>query len=218
MTKIIQSIPLFLVATLMFNISLLFLIDSEIKHSKKSELAHNYVKAKNYNPEPEIEIIPIAPPIEEPEIVEPILVFGIAEEVDTLLPVVSIIENTYRPCGCQPSPLNLIALPIDSLNETEDYSIFAEPIFATPELFEAKVFPNPTSSSSKLEVDIKDDGIYQISLYNMNGQLIKSLHSGELFNGRQFFDLELDDQNSGMYLITILSENQSETLKVQKVN
>jgi hypothetical protein len=105
-----------------------------------------------------------------------------------------------------------------TVSDTIEESILAEPILVNPDYFEAKAFPNPTTTTSQIEVDLKDEGIYQISVHNMNGQLIRSIHSGELFVGRQLFDLELENQNSGMYIVTIVSEAQTETLKVQKVN
>ena len=194
-------------------------IDIQLMQNNLSAKATNKstirIRISYYNP-------PIfdAPVIQEEEIVhpEPVNFYFEQTPIDTLLPEVSIINDHYY-CGCQPAPLQIIEIPLDtSKQELNDYSIFAEPIFINPDLFEAKAYPNPTISSAQVAVDVKDEGIYNISLYNMNGQLIRSIHNGELFVGRQLFDLELNDQNSGMYIVTITSQTQTETLKIQKVN
>jgi hypothetical protein len=97
-------------------------------------------------------------------------------------------------------------------------SILAPPILANPDLFEAKAYPNPTQGESTVALDINEAGQFDIMLYDMNGRMIRNVHSGELPEGRNQFDLDLHDLNSGTYLVRIISKTQSETLKIQKVN
>ncbi|MEO9531436.1 MAG: T9SS type A sorting domain-containing protein [Crocinitomicaceae bacterium] len=166
----------------------------------------------------EISSVDLVEYVEEVEITECFVTAGeIAYEQ------VELVEPTYTTGGAMilggvGSTIGYTEYLEATLEDTTEESILAEPILATPDLFEAKAFPNPTTTTSQIEVDIKDEGIYQISMYNMNGQLIRNIHNGELFIGRQLFDLNLEDQNSGLYIVTIVSEQQTETLKVQKVN
>jgi Secretion system C-terminal sorting domain len=153
----------------------------------------------------------------EPFEVEPIEIFYDTKEIDTLLPLISIAIDDYRPCGCQPAPLPLIKIPVDTSQYDDDYSIFAEPIYAEPDRFDAIVYPNPTRGESTLALDIETEGQYQIFMYDLNGRKIRDIHSGELFIGRNNFNIDLFDLQSGMYFLQVLAEGQNETLKIQKL-
>ena len=177
----------------------------------------SFARLDYINQDLEIKSVDLIEYIEEIEMIECQVTAGeIAYEQETLFP-------TYTTGGAMiaggiGSTLTYYEYVENTVIDTVEESILADPILANPDYFEAKAYPNPTTTSSKVEVDVKGEGIYNISLYNMNGQLIRSIHNGELFVGRQLFDLELDDQNSGMYIVTIISQTQTETLKIQKVN
>lgn len=84
--------------------------------------------------------------------------------------------------------------------------------------FDATVFPNPTKVDATLALNIAVEGQFEIELFNMSGQLIRTVHSGQLSVGRQNFQIELAQENSGMYIVRVVSENQNESYKIQKVN
>ncbi|MFT4600268.1 MAG: hypothetical protein ACI857_000442 [Arenicella sp.] len=156
-------------------------------------------------------------PEDEPYEVEPIEFFYDIQEIDTLLPQVSIVARGGGSCGCQPSYQTVIRIPIDTSDVDEDYSIFAEPIYAQPDFFEAIVYPNPTRNQVTLALDIEEDAQYQITLYDMNGRRIQEIHYGELSFGRNQFEINLNDLKPGMYFVQVIAENQNETLKIQKI-
>lgn len=106
----------------------------------------------------------------------------------------------------------------DTTSTDSSESILAEPILANPDYFEAKAFPNPTQAFSTIALDVTTEGKFDIVLYNMNGQMIQNIHSGELFEGRHQFELNLSDYESGMFLVNIISKDQQEVIKVQKLN
>jgi hypothetical protein len=110
--------------------------------------------------------------------------------------------------------LDYVEATVPDTNE----SILAEPILANPDLFEAKAYPNPTQGESTVALDINEAGQFDVMMYDMNGRMIRNIHSGELTEGRKQFNLDLYDLNSGTYLVRIVSKTQSETLKIQKVN
>lgn len=78
-------------------------------------------------------------------------------------------------------------------------------------------FPNPATVSTILKVGIPYI-IEQasINIFNMNGQLVRTVHNGNLRRGTTHFEIDLLDLQPGMYLITILSKEYSETIQLMK--
>jgi len=105
-----------------------------------------------------------------------------------------------------------------TIEDTTEQSILADPILIDPDFFEAKAFPNPTQGQSTVALDIHQEGQFDIMMYDMNGRMIQQIHSGVLPEGRNQFEVDLYEQNSGTYLVRVVSKTQSETLKIQKVN
>ncbi len=97
-------------------------------------------------------------------------------------------------------------------------SILADPIHIDSRIFEATAYPNPTQGLSTIALDIEQEGQFDVVLYNMNGQLVQTIHSGVLQEGRKQFECDLSDKNSGLYIVKINSQGQNETLKISKVN
>jgi len=106
----------------------------------------------------------------------------------------------------------------DTVNVELEESILPKVIEVDPYYFEATAFPNPTASDATLALEIHQTGQFEILLYDMSGRMVQSIYSGELVEGRQNFQVELSQENSGMYLVKVLSEGQNETLKIQKLN
>ncbi|MBN4070924.1 T9SS type A sorting domain-containing protein [Crocinitomix catalasitica] len=92
----------------------------------------------------------------------------------------------------------------------------AETEIGNIDLFETKLFPNPTRDRATLVVFVKEAAQFDIQLYNMSGQMILEIHRGELQDGEQRFDIEMYDFTLGMYLARIVSGEQAETVKIQK--
>ena len=106
-------------------------------------------------------------------------------------------------------------LPVEDTTETTTLS---NPIEIDQRAFEATAYPNPTQGMTTVAIDVENEGQYEIMMFNMSGQMVTSIHSGHLYTGRQTFEVDMFDFNSGMYIVKVLSQGQEETLKVQKVN
>jgi hypothetical protein len=111
--------------------------------------------------------------------------------------------------------LNYLEAVVDTGAEE---SILPDPVEIDPILFEAKAFPNPTRDRATLELEIHEEGQFDIQLFNFSGQMLEAVHSGELLSGRQRFDLELSHLPSGTYLVRVISGSQVETIKVERMN
>lgn len=84
--------------------------------------------------------------------------------------------------------------------------------------FTSSAYPNPTQGLTTLRIKIKEEAPFSIQLYDMNGRLIESIFTGNLISGTSEFRINLDAYQSGIYLVKIISRNQNETVKVQKLN
>ena len=86
-----------------------------------------------------------------------------------------------------------------------------------PKEFSGIAFPNPTSGNATLELKIPTTEQFKIAVYDMNGKLHQELFEGEITRGtfRQGFDLT--DLTPGIYLVTIISKNTKEIIRVSKI-
>lgn len=82
----------------------------------------------------------------------------------------------------------------------------------------ALVYPNPTSGNSQLIITPKKKGYYSISLYNLAGQELSSIHEGNLSGRENVLDLDLSAYPNGIYLIKITSNYRARALKINKVD
>jgi hypothetical protein len=103
-------------------------------------------------------------------------------------------------------------IPDDSVE-----NILPKPIVPST-IFQAKAYPNPTKGQSTVALDIVSEGQFEVMLYDLNGRLISTIHSGFLNEGRKNFELDLTPMNSGIYFVKILSQGQNETIKISRVN
>ena len=86
-----------------------------------------------------------------------------------------------------------------------------------PTQFDALVYPNPTTGPATFKLDVPVKQRFTISVFNMNGQLVQSLTDQEIERGTFRQEMDLSDQPTGMYLVTILSKDFKKTLRVSKL-
>jgi len=71
-----------------------------------------------------------------------------------------------------------------------------------------KIFPNPFNPQTNISCNITEEGIYNLEIYNLKGQLVKTLFHGFLEKGEQSFiwngfDNDNKTLSSGIYLTKI---------------
>ncbi|MFN5761583.1 MAG: T9SS type A sorting domain-containing protein, partial [Sphingobacteriales bacterium] len=71
-----------------------------------------------------------------------------------------------------------------------------------------RVYPNPVRDIIKIEFDLM--GLYEISLYGFNGQLIKQIDSIQISSGSKVFTIERNTIHEGSYILRILNKNSGE--------
>jgi hypothetical protein len=122
-------------------------------------------------------------------------------------------RGCYGGCGIT----NCYIQTITEIPVEEEESILAEQVIIDPYLFEAKTYPNPTIGNATVELDIEINGNFTIQLFDLSGKLITEVFNGHLDEGRQSFQIDLYDYQTGMYFVSIQSIFQQETLKIQKI-
>ena len=86
-----------------------------------------------------------------------------------------------------------------------------------PTEFSSMAFPNPTSDNSTIEIKVPTTGQFQVDLYDMNGKHYAEIYSGIIERGTFQQNIEMFDLTPGMYLVTILSKDYKETVRVSKI-
>lgn len=85
-----------------------------------------------------------------------------------------------------------------------------------PTEFKALTFPNPAVESTTLEIQAPEKERMDIRLYDVSGKFIREIHSGEVSRGTFRRQIDLNDLNSGSYLIIIQSKAFKETVRIIK--
>jgi photosystem II stability/assembly factor-like uncharacterized protein len=66
-----------------------------------------------------------------------------------------------------------------------------------------KNYPNPFNPSTTIAYSVPADGTAQILLYNTLGQLVREIKTGEVMQGENSVDLNMDNFASGLYYYTV---------------
>jgi hypothetical protein len=223
-----QSKPIFqskflLACVMVFGLTL-FSCNSEdkavIENMNTIEMTKNADPVLNFiNKEFDLKDIDLLDFVVEEQILEPFLECGnLEEEIAGDIAYTEEYKDHVQLAGMiayDPTYIDYVEL---ELPDTVEESILEPPIEIDQRIFEASAYPNPTQINSTIALDIEKEGQFDIMMYNMNGQLIQNIHSGILSEGRQQFEVEMYDLNSGMYIVKVISQGQEETLKIQKVN
>jgi hypothetical protein len=85
-----------------------------------------------------------------------------------------------------------------------------------PTEFKALTFPNPAVESTTLEIQVPEKEHIDVRLYDASGKFIREIHSGKISRGIFRRQIDLNDLNSGLYLIIIQSKAFKETVRVVK--
>ena len=114
-------------------------------------------------------------------------------------------EIAALPYCCQPTPL------MTARNDEEliDSDAIVEDRFLS---FSLRVFPNPTSGRLTVYFDEAAEQNSYLEIYNMMGNLILQNH----FNGIKHSEIDITSIPNGIYLLRVLSENGSATMKIIK--
>ena len=86
-----------------------------------------------------------------------------------------------------------------------------------PTKFESKIFPNPTSGTTKIEIQIPKSIFGELDLYDLSGRKLIEIHSGKIATGTFTKEFDMTFLPAGTYLVIIKSRNYNETLRIVKL-
>ncbi len=78
------------------------------------------------------------------------------------------------------------------------------------------IYPNPTSSQLRIELDIAQRSSVSINLSSLNGQLIRNLMSAKLEADKHIFEFNVEDLASGIYQIQLTLGNTNQVAQFIK--
>jgi len=80
-------------------------------------------------------------------------------------------------------------------------------------------YPNPFNPTTNIAFELEYTAEVRLEVYNVLGQAVKTLHTGQLSSGRHQFEWDATDENyaqvsSGVYFYKLSTEFQSQTKKM----
>lgn len=75
-------------------------------------------------------------------------------------------------------------------------------------------YPNPFNSETNIELYILKKGNFDMKIFDINGELIKTIFSGTLIPGLKKYSIDMDKFSSGRYYLRITDGNYSDTRKL----
>jgi hypothetical protein len=105
--------------------------------------------------------------------------------------------------GLQYLEYSALAIQDERKNYPADFSIKA-------------VYPNPNNGYCKIDLDIAKAGFYEISIYDLQGRLVRIIHHGSLNSGRYIFTLRTNIP-SGIYFIQAETDGFSSVKKMVRL-
>ena len=99
---------------------------------------------------------------------------------------------------------------------TEDYITDEQTeIVAAPQYFQLyQNYPNPFNSSTTIKYDLPADAHVAIHIFDVNGRLLQTLFDGNQSSGRHAIIWNADKQSSGVYVLKIVTNSQSDFIKL----
>ena len=87
-------------------------------------------------------------------------------------------------------------------------------------LMEGSVFPNPVSGSASISFSLLKAGNIHVTIYDINGRLVKELFAGQLNMGQHQYNWNSNDDavESGVYFLNFTGDNFSRSCKLVVVN
>ena len=77
------------------------------------------------------------------------------------------------------------------------------------------MFPNPAKRTANIQFNLANNkDRVEIGLYNVVGKLVIDVYQGALISGSQNFLVDVNDLSSGIYFISIVSDDRKVTQRL----
>ena len=78
------------------------------------------------------------------------------------------------------------------------------------------VYPNPTTGEVSFKFDVDLTGQVELFITDINGTKVKTILSREMESGRYTYSDNISNLKSGVYLASLISNNNKATAKIVK--
>jgi hypothetical protein len=110
--------------------------------------------------------------------------------------------------------LTSIDVPSSSADEMMVVVGDVSSIFAPEHFALSNAYPNPFNPTTRLNLDLNNDGHVSVMVYNLVGQIVTELVNGHMSAGYHTIEWSAYDNPSGMYIVKVVTGND---VAVQKV-
>jgi len=84
---------------------------------------------------------------------------------------------------------------------------------AGPQQAELRVYPNPFTSTTSLDVVLPEDGVVELGVYNLLGERLGEIHQGMMYRGIHTFSFRAEDLPAGMYICRMVIDGRKTMVK-----
>ncbi|PLX12156.1 MAG: hypothetical protein C0597_13870 [Marinilabiliales bacterium] len=106
------------------------------------------------------------------------------------------------------------ALEEKSISFTTDITDGIEDLIAK---YELKAYPIPCSKNLNINLNLQDNSNTIIGIYNISGQLVKEWNKGNMNSGNQVINLNLENIEAGLYIVSLRIGEDFVTKKIQVI-
>lgn len=85
--------------------------------------------------------------------------------------------------------------------------------YLTKETIDVNVFPNPANSSAKIQIELKSSSHLTVEIFSIIGEKIKTLTNNDFEAGTYYFNIDVNQLQSGIYFIKASKGNHSKIKK-----
>lgn len=89
--------------------------------------------------------------------------------------------------------------------------INSDPISSISTELNTNVYPNPFTNKTTIAVNLENDENVEVSIFNMNGQLVKVLAKQDLKAGQHNFEWNAENEAMGIYICKIVTGTNTQT-------
>ena len=97
---------------------------------------------------------------------------------------------------------------------------FSEPIVqneVSENISSTKIYPNPVVQNTNLSFELNRSSLVNISIYNLNGSLVKTLYDNVRMNkGNNISQINASELSMGTYIVVVKADEEQEVVKFIK--
>jgi hypothetical protein len=83
---------------------------------------------------------------------------------------------------------------------------------------EVNIFPNPTNGNTNIVLNIPETDDIVLSLFDINGCLVKIIDEGEKLKGAYYYQIDLSQQHSGVFFLSIQTRKEKHIQKIIRID